>query len=95
MTLYLRGRTIAFDIVVAREDGNVIWRRLEGQFVPAIIQVKELAPGEVLELRGEWNQRTARGRPVGAGLYSVRGELVIGDAPPLATAPVQLRIGPD
>ena len=95
MTLYLRGRTIAFDIVVAREDGTVVWRRLEGQVVPAIIQVKELASGEVVELRGEWNQRTARGRPVGAGLYSVRGELLTDTPLPLATAPVQLRIGPD
>jgi hypothetical protein len=95
LDLYLRGRTIAFDVVVTRADGTVAWRRLEGEIIPAIIQVKTLAPREVLELNTEWNQRTNRGRRVAAGLYSVRGILLTDAQTPLETPAVELRILPN
>lgn len=93
LDLYLRGRTIAFDILVTRAAGDTVWRRLAGEVIPAIVQVKTLAPGERLELRATWDQRQTGGRPAGAGDYLVRGALLTEAAEPLATAPVELRIG--
>jgi hypothetical protein len=93
--LYLRGREIAFDVVVSRTDGGVVWRRLEGEVIPAIIQLKTLPPREALELRAEWNQRTNQSRRAGPGLYSVRGVLLTDAPTPLETAAVELRIVPD
>jgi hypothetical protein len=58
LDLYLRGRTIAFDIVVSREPGEIVWRRLEGEVIPAILRIETLRPGEVLELSDVWD-RTA------------------------------------
>jgi hypothetical protein len=92
LDLYLRGRDIAFDVVVARANGDVAWRRLEGEIIPAILQLRTLAPHEVLELRAQWDQRTNRGRPVDAGLYSVRGVLLTEEQVPLETPIAQLRI---
>jgi hypothetical protein len=94
LDLYLRGRSIAFDVIVTRADGAVVWRRLEGEIIPAIIQLRTLAPREVMELRADWNQRTSRGRQVGAGLYSVRGVLLTDGPTPLQTDAIALRIVP-
>ena len=93
LDLYLRGRTIAFDIFVSRPDGHVVWQRLKDEIIPAIIQLKVLRPGEVLELRDEWHQRGNRGERVGPGRYVVRGT-VLTDGPALETAPASLRIPP-
>jgi hypothetical protein len=92
--LHLRGRTIAFDIIVAGEDGEVVWRRLEGQTVPAILQVIDLAPGRSLELRDIWSQETNAGEQVGPGLYRVNGALPTGSLRALETPARPLRILP-
>jgi hypothetical protein len=91
LELSLRGRTIAFDVVVSRADGEVVWRRLEGEIIPAILRLEVLAPGRVLELRAEWDQRTNGGLSVGTGRYVVRG-LLLTDAEPWETPPAPLRI---
>ena len=83
--LHLQGRTIVFDLTV-RRGAAVVWRRLEGQSVPAILQIRMLAPGEVLELKETWDQQ------VGPGEYSVTG-MVPTDAAPLRAGPVTLTIG--
>lgn len=94
LDLYLRGRTIAFDIVVTRATGDTVWRRLQDEIIPAVIQFRALAPGEVLELRHDWDQRDNRGRPVAPGDYVLRGS-VLTDAPAaLETALAPLRIVP-
>jgi len=93
LELYLRGRTIAFDVIVAREGGQVVWQRLEGEIVPAILQLRVLARGEVLELRTAWDQRTRAGRPAVAGRYVVRGMLLTDGPAALESAPATLRIG--
>src|SRR5207249_4101135 len=82
--LYLLGRTITFDIIVAGPDGRVRWRRLEGASGQQILQVKTLAPGETLELRDVWTQRTNAGAAVSPGVYTVQGVLPT-DAAPLQT----------
>ncbi|PYT11735.1 MAG: hypothetical protein DMF51_14835 [Acidobacteria bacterium] len=92
--LYLLGRTITFDIIVAGPDGRVRWRRLEGASGQQILQVKTLAPGETLELRDVWTQRTNAGAAVSPGVYTVQGVLPT-DAAPLQTTLVRVRITPD
>lgn len=93
MDLYLTGRTITFDIIVAGLDGQVVWRRLQHVATQQILQVKTLAPGETLELIDRWQQRTDAGAPVSAGDYSVTG-VIPTDREPLRTTPVRLRIAP-
>jgi hypothetical protein len=89
--LHLQGRTVVFDLIVSRGDA-VVWRRLEGESVTAILQLRMLAPGEVLELKDTWQQKDGTGRPVGPGEYSVTG-VVPTDAAPIRAGPVTLRIG--
>jgi hypothetical protein len=91
LELYLRGRTIAFDIVVTGPAGDTVWRRLEDEVIPAILRLEPLGPGEALELSDSWDQRDNAGRPVSAGDYRVRGELLT-EGPPLRTAGAALRI---
>ena len=95
LELYLRGRTIAFDIVIADAIGRVVWRRLEGEVVPGIIQFKLLGAREALDLSHDWDQRTNRGASVGPGEYTARGILLTDGPEPLTSAPVPFRIVPD
>jgi hypothetical protein len=92
LTLYLRGRTIAFDLTVTRANGEVVWRRLEGETVPAILQVKELAPGEVLELEDTWDQATKLEEPASPGNYTVQGAVLTDQPEPIWTPAVPVRI---
>ena len=91
LDLSLRGRTIAFDIVVRHLGGGVVWRRLENEIVPAILRLETLDPHEALELHGEWNLHTGTGSPVPAGEYVVQG-LLLTDGPELCTDTVTLRV---
>lgn len=93
ITVYLMGRPTAFDIEVADEAGNVVWRRLAGETVPAILGVRTLAPGESLRFGESWRQRDQAGRLVPAGSYSVTGVLPT-DAEPIRSRPARLRILP-
>lgn len=92
LDLTLRGRTIAFDIVVTRADGSTAWRRLQDEIIPAIIQLRTLAPGEAFALRTEWSQRTNTGELVGPGTYMVQGFLLTDSPQPLKSPAVALRI---
>jgi hypothetical protein len=92
LDLYLRGRTIAFDIFITREKGEVVWQRLKDEIIPAIIQLKVLQPGEVLELKDEWRQRSNHGAPVGPGRYLVRAAVLTDGPAALETTSASLRI---
>lgn len=91
LDLYLRGRDVTFDVVVTHAGGTVVWRRLEGEIIPAIVQLRTLAPAEQLEFGTEWDQRGGTGRTVDTGDYSARGMLLI-EGGQLETPPVPLRI---
>jgi hypothetical protein len=91
LDLSLRGREIAFDLIVSREDGTVIWRRLEGEVVPAILRLEQLAPGTELVLEATWDGRDQAGRPVPPGSYTLRGEILT-DAAPLVPPEHRFRI---
>ena len=92
--VYLQGRPAAFDIIVARPDGTPVWRRLEGAIVPAVLQVRSLAPGAVLEFHDTWPQRTNLGAVVEPGEYLVTGVLPTDPPAELRTRPARLRILP-
>ncbi len=93
LDLYLRGRTIAFDVIITRKDGSVLWRRMEDEAVPAILRIETLEPGAVIELEDTWDQRANGGAPVSAGEYGIRGEILT-EVEPLVTASASVRIGP-
>lgn len=93
LNLHLTGRTIAFDLTVADEDGAVVWRRLEDEVVPAILRLETLAPRDTLVLEDTWEQRSNAGKSVAPGAYTMRGEL-LSEEQALAFPPVPLRILP-
>jgi len=89
--LYLRGRPIAFDVIVTDTRGKIVWRRLQGATISMVLQVRELQPGESLTLEDTWSQQTNGGAAVEPGLYHLKAQLLT-DAEPLETAPATLRI---
>lgn len=92
--LHLPGRVPVFDVEVEDADGAVVWRRLEGRTVPAILQVRTLAPGDTLELEATWDQRDRDGEPVPPGRYTLRGTLPEARGDPRETPPALLRVLP-
>lgn len=94
LTVYLQGRPIAFDLTVRNLDGTIVWRRLEGEVVPAILAVRQLEPGASLEFEEVWRQVSNAGEAVPPGDYRVTGALPTDAPEPLQTSPVVLRIVP-
>ena len=93
-TVYLQGRPTAFDIIVTREDGTPVWRRLKRAVVTAILQVRVLSPGETLDFTEHWSQKTDSGEAVPPGEYRVVGVLPTDPPAELRTEPAHLRILP-
>lgn len=91
-TLYLRGRPIAFDVIVTDAKGTVVWRRLQGATISMVLQVRQLKPGETLTLEDTWQQRTGGGAPVEPGRYRLIGKLLTDAERPLETPPASLQI---
>ena len=91
VTLYLRGRMIAFDFVIRDRQGRIVWRRLATDPVPALPRAETLASRATISLDHEWNQRDEGGKPVAAGLYSIEGA-VLTDGTPLRSGVASLRI---
>jgi hypothetical protein len=89
--LHLRGRAPTLDVVIARAGGEIIWQRLEGEIIPAIVHLRALAPGESLDLAATWDQRTREGATAGPGTY-VATALLLTDGAPLRTEPVSFEI---
>jgi Intracellular proteinase inhibitor len=94
VTVYLQGRPVAFDVIVTRCDGTPVWRRLDGAVTSAILQVRQLAPGAVIEFSDAWSQQTGGGQSVGAGDYLVTGVVPTDPPAELRTRAVPLRILP-
>jgi hypothetical protein len=89
--LYLRGRAVTFDVVIARPGGEVVWRRLEREIVPAIVHLRPLRPGERLEAETVWHQKTGTGQAVEPGEYVAHALLLV-EGEPLRTPSKPLRI---
>lgn len=92
LDLYLRGREITFEITIVDSSGDAVWRRLDGKIVPAILQIRTLAPGETLELSDRWDQKSADGSQVVPGRYLVRGEVVTDGESSLVAPAVPLEV---
>jgi hypothetical protein len=92
LTLALQGRPIAFDVAVAREDGSVVWRRLQGAVVSAILAVRTLEPAESLVFQTGWSGRLGDGSPAPPGRYRVTGNLPTDTPEGLQTLPAPLRL---
>lgn len=92
LDLYLRGRSTTFDVIVTSADGNVVWQRLEGEILPAIVHIRTLEPGGQFEVEAVWDQRARKGQRVAPGAYTARG-LLLAEGEPLASPAVQFRIG--
>ena len=84
--LYLRGRTIAFDIVVENAMSETVWHRLKGAAIDASLQLRILQPSEELVLASQWNQKSNDGHDVPTGEYTVRASL-LSDRPDPFTFP--------
>jgi hypothetical protein len=95
VTLYTQGRPTTFDIVVSRPDHKIVWHRLYHAVVNSILQVRKLAPGEILEFSDSWNQRANGGAAVTPGEYRVTGVLPTNPPDELRSRTAQLRILPD
>jgi hypothetical protein len=92
LDLYLTGREITFDLVVATARGDTVWRRLEGEVIPMMLRVESLQPQASLELAGTWPGLDQSGRTVPPGEYTIRGSLLAeGGALETAAYPLQLR----
>jgi hypothetical protein len=72
-TLYHQGRSPAFDLVVQDDTGRMVWQRLAGATLLMILGVRQLAPGETLQLEDTWSQQDGAGRPVPPGRYRLIG----------------------
>lgn len=91
LDVYLRGRTATFDVVVTRVGGDVVWRRLEDEIIPAIVHLRVLKPGEHVELVAAWDQRTRDGSSLAPGQYSARALLLV-EGDPLEAPPARFEI---
>lgn len=83
--LYLRGREPTMDVEVTRENGNVVWRRLEGEIIPAVLHVYTLARRAHLYVDAMWDLRV-EGESVTPGDYVVNAFLLAEDSPVAAPA---------
>jgi hypothetical protein len=92
VTLALEGRPIAFDVTIARLDGTVVWRRLEGQVVSAILAVRTIEAGESLTFETEWSGGLPDGSPAPPGRYTVTGALPTDRPEGLNTKAAPLRV---
>lgn len=92
LELYLRGREATYDFIVTARDGDIVWRRLEGEIVPAILRVDVLEPGQILEFRDTWDQRNNGGEAVAPGYYTIRGAVLSDGSATLESPAFQLRI---
>jgi len=91
LDLYLRGRESTLDVIVAQPGGAVVWHRMEGEIIPAIVHVRTLAAQELLEITASWNLRTKQGTPVAPGEYTARG-LLLAEGSPLEAPAVTFRV---
>jgi len=76
-----------FDIIIARDDGAIAWRRLAHGVGPSILQLRTLAPGERLEWRDVWV-------PDAPGRYRAQGLLPSDDPEPRRTPWVAFEVSP-
>ncbi|GBC78397.1 hypothetical protein HRbin08_01890 [bacterium HR08] len=93
LTLALGGRP-AYNVLVKRPDGTLIWEWQRGQIVQQILEYRSLDPGEELHFEATWKLVDARGRRVPAGEYLVHGVLNLEPPETLVTDSLRVRVAP-
>jgi hypothetical protein len=93
LDLYLTGRDVTFDLVVATARGDTVWRRLKGEAIPMTLRLESIDAGGSLERAAAWPGVDQDGRVVAAGAYRVRGAL-LAEGGAIATPPYPLTILP-
>ena len=88
---HLHGREIVWDVVVTDSAGEVLWQRLSGAIIPAILRLDTFAPGESRRFHTTWDRRDPEGRRVGPGTYFAKAR-VPSDAGDLLSPEVVIRI---
>lgn len=73
--LYLRGRSMTFDLQILDARQKVILSRLGDTPIPAILHIKTLAPRQSLSRGIEW--KLDPGVRLGPGAYMLRAELLL------------------
>ena len=76
LDLYLTGREPTIDVELLDASGRSLWRRLEDEVVPAILQLVPLAAGDSLVVRATWPGRLRDGRAPEPGDYTARARLL-------------------
>ena len=72
------GGVPAYDFVVAKSNGDRIWRWKCGRITQQVLDNRTLEPGEELEFIGDWEQVDNQGEPVSPGVYLVSGVVEAG-----------------
>ena len=92
LELYVRGREMTCDFVVRAPGGDIVWRRLEGEVIPAILRLEVLLPAQPIAFRDSWDQVGYSGDLVAPGVYSVTGAVLTDESSTLESAAITLRI---
>lgn len=75
LELHLQGRETIFDLSVIGDGGRLVWRRLDGQSLQAILRLDTLGPGESITLADVWDQRDLAGQYVDPGFYTLQASV--------------------
>lgn len=76
LTRVMRPQGSTYDFKVTRDDGTMVWRRLEGVGVPDKAIQYRLEPGDTLAFDEMWELRDNRGGRVRAGVYRIEGRVL-------------------
>ncbi len=93
LVLALGGRP-AYNILVKRPDGTLVWEWQQGKIIQQILEHRHLAPGEEVVFEATWRYVDARGRRVPAGDYVIQGTVNLEPPEMLTTDPLRVRIPP-
>ncbi|MCX7751516.1 MAG: BsuPI-related putative proteinase inhibitor [Blastocatellia bacterium] len=93
LTLTLGGRP-AYNFLVKRPDGTLVWEWQRGKIIQQILERRSLDPGEEVIFEETWKFVDARGRRVPAGEYVVQGVVNLEPPERLLTDPLLLRVPP-
>lgn len=83
-----------FDAIITTQSGEEVWKMLNHRAVELPLTGHTFGPGEVLEIRDEWNQRDDSGMPVPPRTYTIRAVLSLQEPSAIGTDPKPLVISP-
>jgi hypothetical protein len=94
LELYLQGREPTADVLVHTSSHELVWHRLAGLSVQAILRLEPLAPDESLTVHVTWDQRGDDGIPVPPGVYQITARVLAEGDGALSFPPAWVEILP-